>query len=227
MAPAGEPARVDVTMRRMAFLAAAVGVVMLGGVVPAAADEISGGCTATVNGRDVASITRSDPLVLPSGTASVNVSGSVPPAALAAAASSVTTSLDIDVADSWWLPGFHYDATGHAFSGNAEIPGWVRSLAAGLWKMDAVATGTPGGWRCAASIYVKVGGPLTAATAVGAGAAVAGAAVTASAASGGGGRAPRPKQRRDTMVDRGLDALALLLAILLLYLLLGIFEVPS
>jgi hypothetical protein len=214
-------------MRRAAFLAAAVVLVVFGVVATAAADEISGGCTASVNGRDAASITRSDPLVLPSGTASVNVSGSVPPSALAAPASSVTTSLDIDVADSWWLPGFHYDATGHAFSGNAEIPGWVRSLAAGLWKMDAVATGTPGGWRCTASIYVKVGGPLTAATAVGAGAAVAGATVTTSASSGGRGRTPRPRQRRDTMIDRGLDAFALFLAIVLLYLLLGIIEVPG
>jgi hypothetical protein len=214
-------------VRRLLLLIVPVALILLGSGTVAAAEEISGGCTATVNGRDVGAITRSDPIVLPSDTASVNVSGSVPPAALAAPASSVATSLDIDVADSWFLPGFHYDATGHAFSGNAEIPRWVRSLAAGLWKLDAVATGSPGSWRCAASIYLKVGGPLTAATAVGAGATVAGAAVTSSASRGGPGRTPRPRRRRDRVVDRGLDLLALLLAVILLYLLLGILEVPG
>lgn len=210
--------------RKLAFVVVAALFILVGVAASASADEVTGGCTASVNGRDVTTITRSNPLDLPSGSATVSVTGSVPPAALGAAASSVTTILDIDVANSWWLPGWHYEATGHSFSGNAEIPGWVRSLAAGLWKLDAVAVGTPGGWRCTTSIYLNVGGPLTAATAVGAGAAVAGAAVAG--AGGGAGRTPRPRQRRDTMVDRGLDALALAIAILIIYILVGILEVP-
>jgi hypothetical protein len=200
--------------------------VLLATAVPALADEISGGCTATINGRDVADITKSDPLVLEEGAITVDATGSVPPAALAAPASQVTTTFEVHLADAGFLPGTSESGTGHTFSGRAEIPGWVRNLAAGLWKLDASATGSPGDWQCSASIYIKVGGPLTVATAVGAGAAIAGAALASPVQSlSSPGRSPRPNQRRDNAVDRGLDAAALAATVLVAYVVLGLLEV--
>jgi len=213
-------------VRRITTLFGFVSLLLLVVAAPAGADEISGGCTATINGRDAADITRSDPLVLEEGAITIDVMGSVPPAALAVPASQVTTRFEVHLADGAFLPGTSETGTGHTFSGRAEIPSWVRSLAAGLWKLDATASGSPGDWRCAASVYVKVGGPLTVATGVGAVAALAGPAVpTPGQSASSSGRAPRPNQRRDSMVDRGLDAAALAAAVLVSYIVLGLLEV--
>lgn len=213
-------------MRRIAMLMGFTSLLLLALSAPAAADEISGGCTATVNGRDVADITKSNPLELDEGAMMVEVSGSVPPSALAAPASQVTTTLEIGLADAGFVPGFTETMDGHSYSGTAEIPSFIRNLAAGLWKLDAVATGTPGSWQCSASVYVKIGGPLTVATAIGAGAAIAGAAL-ASPIQGlsSPDRMPRPNQRRDGAVDRGLDAAALAASLLVTYVVLGLLEV--
>jgi hypothetical protein len=213
-------------MRRIAILLGFTSLLLLALSAPAAADEIGGGCTATINGRDVADITKSNPLELPEGAMTVEVSGSVPPSALAAPPSQVTTTLDIVVAGAGYLPGIHETATGHSYSGSAEIPSWVRNLVAGLWKFDAVATGTPGSWRCSASIYLKVGGPLTVATGIGAVAAVAGAALASPVQSlSSPGRAPRPNQHRDSMLDRVFDGVALAATVAIAWVLLGILEV--
>jgi hypothetical protein len=111
-------------MRRIAILVGFTSLLLLALSAPAAADEISGGCTATVNGRDVADITKSDPLDLEKGAMTVVVSGSVPPSALAAPASQVTTTLEIGLADAGFVPGFTETMTGHSYSGTAlcKIP---------------------------------------------------------------------------------------------------------
>lgn len=213
-------------MRRITVLVGFASVLFLAVGAPASADEISGGCTATINGRDVAGITKSDPLALDEGAMTVVVSGMVPPSVLAAPPSQVTTTFELHLADAGYLPGTTESGTGHAFSGRAEIPSWIRNLAAGLWKLDAVATGTPGSWQCSASVYVNVGGPLTVATALGLVAAVGGAALASPVQSlSTPGRAPRPNQHRDSMLDRVFDGLALAATAAIAWVLLGILEV--
>lgn len=213
-------------MRRISTVVGSASLLLLIVAAPASADEIGGGCTATVNGRDVADITKSDPLVLEEGAITVDVMGSVPPAALSVPASQVTTTFEVHLADAGYLPGTSETGTGHTFTGRAEIPGWVRNLAAGLWKLDASATGTPGSWRCSASVYLRVGGPLTVATALGLGAAVGGAALASPVQSlSSPGRAPRPNQHRDTMLDRVFDGLALAATAAIAWVLLGLLEV--
>lgn len=213
-------------MRRIALVVGFTSLLLLALSAPAFADEISGGCTASINGRDVADITRSNPIVLKDGATTVNVSGMVPPSALAVAPSQVTTIFELRLADAGFVPGLTEEGTGHMFMGRAEIPDWIRNLAAGLWKLDAVATGTPGSWQCSASVYVSVGGPLTVATAIGLGAAVAGAALAGPVQGvSSSTRVPRPNQHKDTMLDRVFDGLALVATAAVAWVLLGLLEV--
>ena len=209
--------------------------------VPAVGQSLSGGCDATVNGRSPASMTKSDPLLVDSDTP-IAVSGSVPAAGLALPADQATSELDVYL----YTFGFpvqvdNRSETGHSWGGTIEVPSWLSSLASGLYKVEAEATGNPG-WTCQADGYVKLGDSgLTAAAAIGAVgvAAGAGAAATSSKPPRGGpgpktppptdstdpqGVTPKEPQQARSLAGAGVDKsaamqanLGLLLFILLMF----------
>ncbi|MCP4249038.1 MAG: hypothetical protein GY778_18495, partial [bacterium] len=121
--------------------------------LPAAGQSLSGGCGATVNGRSPTSMTKADPLLIDSDTP-IAVSGSVPAAGLALPAGQATSELDIYLYTFGFpVPVDDRSETGHSWGGTVEVPSWLSSLASGLYKVKAEATGNPG-WVCRADGYV-------------------------------------------------------------------------
>jgi hypothetical protein len=141
-------------------------------------------------------MTKSDPLLVDADTP-ITVSGSVAPAGLALPAAQATSQLDVYLYTFGLpIPVDNRSETGHSWGGSVEVPSWLTSLASGLYKVEAEATGNPG-WTCKADGYVKLGDSgLTAAAAVGAVGVVAGAGAAATSvkpARGPGGGGPLPK----------------------------------
>jgi hypothetical protein len=149
--------------------------VLLSGV--ALGQGVTGGCTGTVNGRSPASMTADDPLIVHKDER-VAISGQLPPSAQAAGRSARSrTTVYVDIF------GFPVkirtvNAKGPSWGGNVELPKLIRDLAVGVYRVSGDATGSPGGWKCEGSAFIKLdGNPLTKpATYVGAGVGVAGAA---------------------------------------------------
>lgn len=168
--------------------------------LPAVGQSLTGGCTATVNGRSPISMTKSDPLPVDADTP-IAVSGQVAPAGLALPANQATSTLEVYL----YVWGFPVkvdtrNETGHSWGGTINVPSWLSGRAAGLYKIEGDATGNPG-WACNASGYVKLGDSgLTVAAAVGAVGVAAGAGATATSPKpagggprgGGGGSQPPP-----------------------------------
>ncbi len=177
--------------------------------LPAVGQSLTGGCTATVNGRSPASMTKSDPLPVDADTP-ITVSGQVAPAGLALPANQATSTLEVYL----YVWGFPVkvdtrNETGHSWGGTINVPSWLSGKASGLYKIEGDATGNPG-WACNASGYVKLGDSgLTAAAAVGAVgvAAGAGAAATSTKPPGGnrraGGGGPQPAPPTDPTDPQG------------------------
>jgi hypothetical protein len=164
--------------------------------LPAFGQSLAGGCTATVNGRSPASMTKSDPLLVDADTP-ITVSGAVAPAGLALPANQATSELNVYLYTFGFpVPVDNRNETGHSWGGTVEVPSWLTSLASGLYKVEAEATGNPG-WTCKADGYVKLGDSgLTAAAAVGAVGVVAGAGAAATSVkpARGPGGGPSPKR---------------------------------
>ncbi len=164
--------------------------------LPAVGQSLSGGCDATVSGRSPESMTKSDPLLIDPDIP-IAVTGSVPAAGLALPDNQATSELDIYLYTFGVpVPVDNRSETGHSWGGTVDVPSWLSSLASGLYKVEAKATGNPG-WACQADGYVKLGDSgFTAAAAVGAVvlAAGVGAAVTSAKPVGGG---PRPETPSD------------------------------
>jgi hypothetical protein len=154
--------RNGVRMKR-ALIAVGVGAVVLVGLIPAAtAQEITGGCNATVNGSSVDTLTITNPLVEAKGD-TVDLTGSVPASAGSGRVESETRIFVEVVGD---VPLATESGTGPFWGGNVTVPNLLTQLAPGVYRVKGTATGS--GWICTGSAYVKVeGGPLTAATAVG------------------------------------------------------------
>ncbi len=171
------------------------GLILVGFAVQVQAQEITGGCTATINGRAPASLTKKDPLLVRKDE-SVSLSGQVP-ASVAPAGSSIRSTTDVYVSV-LGVPVKIRTATGKGpgWGGNAELPEFVRNLAVGVYKVSGKATGSPDGWSCSGSGYIELdGNPLTKpAVYAGAGFAAAGAALVAR------GRRPKRQQNPGTIL---------------------------
>jgi hypothetical protein len=171
-------------MRRVVILLATVGVVVIGLIPPAAAQEITGGCNATVNGSSVDTLTITNPLVVSKGD-TVALTGSVPASAGSGRVESLTKIFVEVVGD---IPLANESGTGPTWGGTVSVPNLLYQLAPGVYRVKGTAEGS--GWLCSGSAYVKVeGSPLTAATAVGAVVAASGAAAAVAA------RKPRGSRR--------------------------------
>lgn len=165
-----------------ALLPMAIVTVVLIGLVPmASAQEVTGGCSATVNGQTLDSLDIKHPLVVAKGDI-LALTGSVPASAGTGTVNSETKIYVEVVGD---VPVAEQTGDGVIWGDWVEVPEVLSSLAPGVYKVKGTATGN--GWVCNGSAYIKIeGGPLTAATAVGA--------VAAAVGGIGAVTAARPKQ---------------------------------
>ena len=158
-------------MRRVLIAGVGAAVVMAIAIPAALAQEITGGCTATVNGQTLDTLDRKHPLVVEKGDV-VALTGAVP---AAAGSGNVTSETRIYVEVVGDIPVATEPGTGPFWGGTVEVPDVLTSLAPGVYKVKGTAEGS--GWVCDGSAYIKIeGGPLTAVAAIGAVAAAAGAA---------------------------------------------------
>lgn len=128
----------------------------------AAAQGVTGGCSATVNGQTLDTLTRKTPLVVAKGD-TVDLVGTVPSSAGDGAVSSQT---DIYVEVVGDIPVASETGSGPTWGGTVTVPNVITQLAPGVYKVKGTALGD--GWECTGSAYVKVeGGPLTVAAAIG------------------------------------------------------------
>lgn len=149
-------------MRRLLVPPAVFAILVLGLLPAAGAQEITGGCTATVNGQSVTSLTRLNPLVVVKGD-TVALVGSVPASAGSGRVAS-ETRISVEVVGD--IPIATEVGNGTSWGGSVVVPGIITRLAPGTYKVKGTAAGT--GWLCTGSAYVKVeGGPLTVATGIG------------------------------------------------------------
>jgi len=143
-------------------VAALVGMFVIGLTAFALAQGVNGGCTATVNGRDPATMTRADPLVVSEGEV-VRVDGVVPASAQAMPEDQVQSTTVITVSGIEGVFGVSSEShpgQGYAWGGQVSVDDYLK-WGVGLYKVEGEATGTPG-WTCAGTGYVKLdGNPLS------------------------------------------------------------------
>lgn len=199
--------------------------VMVGGA--AWGQSITGGCTATVNGRTPQSLTEGNPLIV-SKDESVTLSGSVPPSVASAPKKQIKSTTDVYV-DVFGFPVKVRTAngTGPTWGGSVQLPKVIRDLATGVYRVSGDATGSPGGWSCSGSGYIKLdGSALTKpATYIGAGIGAAGGAAALGGKKPGKGKKNAGGQSlvdlikemgKDLKADFGADT-AMLIALLLIW----------
>jgi len=147
-------------MHRLLVPPAVFAILMLGLLPAAGAQEIAGGCTATVNGQSVTSLTRLNPVVVSKGD-TVALVGSAPPSA---GSGTSETRIVVEVVGD--IPVATEIGNGASWGGSVQVPSVITRLAPGIYKVKGTAQGS--GWICTGSAYVKVeGGPWTAATGIG------------------------------------------------------------
>jgi hypothetical protein len=128
----------------------------------ASAQEVEGGCEASVNARAPSTLTEEDPLVL-EGERTVRVRGQAPASAQAGATETVVNVMLFGGG----IPLETIEGEGTRWGGIAEVPGFLETLAPGIYRVEAEGSGP--GWECTASGYIELeGGPLSVATGVGA-----------------------------------------------------------
>jgi len=149
-------------MRRV-LVVLGVAVIAIAVLIPAAlAQEVTGGCSATVNGQTLNTLDIKHPLIVEKGD-TVALTGQIPADAGSGSAASETKIYVEVVGD---VPIATQSGSGRFWGGTVEIPDVLTSLAPGVYKVKGSAEGS--GWLCTGSAYVKIeGGPLTAAAAVG------------------------------------------------------------
>lgn len=131
------------------------GVIALAFTASAFGQSITGGCSATVNGRDPRQLTQDSPLKVKKGQA-VNLRGSVPPAA---GGGRIKSSTLVKVNTPIWMPDLTFGpfkGTGASWGGRVKPPSLIFTLASGIYKVHGRATGT-GGWTCTGSGYIQLG----------------------------------------------------------------------
>lgn len=137
--------------------------IVAGTIAAAAAQEVTGGCRATINGQTPDTLTRTNPLVVAKGD-TVDLVGTVP---ASAGSGDVPSQTDIYVEVVGDIPVASEPGNGPTWGGTVTVPNVITQLAPGVYKVKGTATGE--GWVCTGSAYVKVeGGPFTAAAGLGA-----------------------------------------------------------
>lgn len=143
-------------------IAAITGPLLLIVTAVALAQGVNGGCTATVNGRDPATLTRDAPVVVQKG-GTVRVRGAVPPAIQSLPEDQVqsNTTITVSIVEGVAEVGSSdHPGQGHAWGGTANVDEYVGGPV-GLYFVEATAVGSPN-WVCTASGYVKLeGNPLS------------------------------------------------------------------
>lgn len=163
-------------MKRALIPLAVVTVVLIGLVPMAQAQEVTGGCSATVNDHNLDTLDIKHPLIVEKGDI-LALTGSVPASAGTGTIYSETKIYVEVIGD---IPVAEQTGDGVIWGDWVEVPDVLTQLAPGVYKVKGTAEGS--GWLCTGSAYIKIeGGPLTAATAIGAVAAVAGAAAAVAA----------------------------------------------
>ena len=149
-------------MKRPLILSGAFLLTMLVMIPAVLAQEVTGGCSATVNGRTLDTLDIKHPLVVAKGD-TVALTGQVPNAAGGGNVSSETRIFVEVVGD---VPVATEPGDGPFWGGTVEVPDVLTSLAPGVYKVKGTAEGS--GWLCTGSAYIKIeGGPVTAAAAIG------------------------------------------------------------
>jgi hypothetical protein len=126
---------------------------------PADADEITGGCTGTVNGQDATLLTSDDPLVVHEGE-QLAVTGNIP-AQFAPANPVSSTTVKISTVDGiFGITSDAHASTGAIYStDNVNVDDYFNA-GVGLYRVDVVNSGP--GWRCAYTGYIELDGdPLS------------------------------------------------------------------
>jgi putative component of membrane protein insertase Oxa1/YidC/SpoIIIJ protein YidD len=163
---------------------AGLGVVVTASVAQAVG--VTNGCTATINGRDPATMDQDHPLVVRKHGV-VQVRGTVPPA-IAAQGSSIksNTHIKVSIVSGLFEPTTKDDpGTGPTWGGTKAVDDYLK-YGVGLYKVTGVATGS--GWSCEGSGYVELkdGNPLGKPVGGGAGVAILLGLLGAAASSRGG-----------------------------------------
>ncbi len=137
-------------------LAAVVG---LGGALvlvtagSAASDDITGGCTGTINGRDAATLTRDDPVRVGEGD-TVSAAGDVPPEYAPQNPQSLTTVEMHILADLGGITTEQHVSNGPTYTSAAVAVDDYARFGAGLYEVTVVNEGR--GWRCEYTAYVEL-----------------------------------------------------------------------
>lgn len=149
----------------------------------------------------------------------------------------------------FWMPDISfgpYKGKGTSWGGTVEVPDIVFTLGSGIYKVNGRGTGS--GWSCTGSAYMQLGDTSAAEAALGGAVALGGGALATSGRKPKGGKVsdgadPRVTKKAENSLGRaivnlikeiGPDVRAnfgadlfLMIALLLLFVLLGIVEVPS
>jgi hypothetical protein len=124
---------------------------------PAAADEVKGDCSGTVNGRDAAKITSDDPVVLRDGQ-TLTVTGAVPFGEASKNPVSNTTVKVSLVDDVLGITSDEQPSTGATYTSNNVGMEDYFDFGVGLYRIDVTNKGEGGAWTCTYTAYVKLDG---------------------------------------------------------------------
>ncbi len=128
---------------------------LVSGASPAAANEITGGCTGTVNGKDATLLTRDDPFVVHDGE-QLAVAGNIP-SQFAPANPQSSTTVKVSVVDGLFdISTDEHTSTGATYSADSVNVDNYFNVGVGLYRVDVVNSGP--GWRCEYTGYVKLDG---------------------------------------------------------------------
>lgn len=143
-------------------LVSVVGLVLIVGTPAVGAQSIEGGCVATINGRDPATMTVSDPVVVHKGE-KVAISGTVPPSVAPAgdqikSVTKITVSIVGGVAT---VSSEEHPGTGPEWGTSVNVDDYLK-WGVGLYKVEGSSSGEPGGWSCSGDGYIELrdGSPL-------------------------------------------------------------------
>ncbi|MDQ1697149.1 MAG: putative rane protein insertion efficiency factor [Frankiaceae bacterium] len=135
-------------------------VVVTAGV--AGAVGVTNGCTATINGRDPATLDKDHALVVHKGE-SVSVTGTVPPSVAGLPKDQLTSNTHIDVSliqGVFDVSSSDHPGHGPNWGGTQNVDDYLK-YGVGLYHVTGVATGSPG-WSCDGDGYIELkdGNPL-------------------------------------------------------------------
>jgi hypothetical protein len=120
---------------------------------PAIADDVTGGCTGTINGRDASTLTPSDPVSVKEGQA-IEVAGDIPPNLVNQNPNSFTTVKVDLLAGVGGVTSEEHKSTGATYQGeNIDVDDYLQ-YGAGVYEVHVTNEGS--GWKCEFTGYVKM-----------------------------------------------------------------------